>query len=137
MAFTLPQFNCVANTYRQTGTLPITYVPHLVGQACQLYVNSRITAFTGAASDGFMQIIRFPMGTDVIRGDFIELEPDEGWWYEVFEIERMHKNFPNEYLAAACLGLSAGGGIGGALITEDDDVITTEASDRLMTENSL
>jgi len=137
MAFTLPQFNCVANTYRPTGAGPITYLPNLVAQACQLYINSRQTISEAIAINDMGSFIRFPMGTDVTVGDLIELEPDEGWWYECFAIDRIHKNFPNEYLVCACFQLSHGGGVGGALTTEDDDHITTEASDTLVTENSL
>jgi len=137
MAFTLPQFNCVCNTYRQTGAGPITYVPHLVAQACQLYLNPRLFMSEGLAAEDVGQMVRFPKGTDVIIGDWIELEPDEGWWYEVFAVERMHKNFPNEYFMAATFQLSAGGGVGGGLVTEAGDQIITEGSDNIVTENSL
>jgi len=137
MAFTLPQFNVLCNTWH-FDPVTETYVANLIGQAVQMYVNSREVSDTTFIGFGEAIIFfRFPMGTDVQGSDLIECDPGSGWFYSVDEVEPVHKGFPNEYLVAFSHQLSAGGGVGGFLLAETGDALLTEGSDHIVTENSL
>jgi hypothetical protein len=46
--------------------------------------------------------IRFPKGTTVAVHDVVEVDAGTGYYYRVRFVERVHKNFINEYLVAIC-----------------------------------
>jgi len=128
MPFTLPQFNCLFNGWRLN---PATGVWDRVvsSEACQHYVNSREQPWAyiiGATEEIMLHHLRTPMGTDIAEGDIVEVEPGEEWFYQLIETERVHKNFPNEYLV----------GYSNILDWEDTPFfIATELVEKIQTEN--
>ena len=127
MTFTLPIFNCIFNSWRldPTGS---SWFRVITGGACQWYVNSRMLAIDFSVSgleEIILHFLRTPKGTDIAEGDLVEVEPGSGWFYALVETERVHLNFPNEYL------------VGFANIVDDVDtpfVISTEDGIQLQTE---
>jgi len=109
MPFTLPHFNCGFSSWRldPTGNF---WSKILTGAPCQWYVNSRISAIAwpdAADEEIILHHLRVPIGTDIEEGDIVEVEPGEVWFYQLIETERVHKNFPNEYLVGFANNLDA------------------------------
>ena len=138
MPFTLPDFNCVLDSWRETAA-PFVFVRVLVGQPSQLYVNSRVTWFlypSATADDNTpFSYVRVPKGVDVREGDVLELESGTNHWYFVWETERVHLNFPNEYYVAYCVQIDPEDAPAGPLLTELNEHILTETGLDIVTEN--
>lgn len=130
MAFTLPQFNCLFNSWRldPTGTF---WSRIQTNHPCQWYVNPRILAIDFAVSSSeevILHFLRVPIGTDIDEGDLVEVEPGSERFYELLETERVHLNFPNEYAVGYANNVDA---------VNTPFVISTEDGIQLQTETVL
>jgi hypothetical protein len=133
VAFTVPSFNVLCRTLRFSVPLG-AWLPNLVNQPCQLYVNPRIGWAELAATGQPAQFVRVPKGTDIVPGDRIEIIPGSNWWYETFNTERVHLGFPNEYFVAYVTQIAFGGGSSGRLLMEDGSFLLLEDSSKILLE---
>lgn len=134
--FTLPNFNCTCNSYRldPTGTV---WSKILINQACQWYVNSRVTSTTLVAittEEMILHFLRVPKGTDIAEGDLVQVNPGEDFNYQMVETERVHLNFPNEYAVAFCNNMDKEFLPYGPIETELQEDILTEGGSEILTE---
>jgi len=135
MPFTLPQFNCLFDAWRFDG-FTLTWSKISFSDVCQWYVNPRIQAIAWPqfnSEEIIFHYLRVPMGTDIREGDIVEVESGELWFYQVIETERVHKNFPNEYLVGFCNNLDAEN-TPFVLATEDEIQLQTEGGSLIFTE---
>jgi hypothetical protein len=101
MALFLPNFNALYDLWRPPNAPPAA--ADQTNKPCQLYLTSRNLLDIEPDEFTFWQPpvwLRVPKGTDIRPHDIVEVEPGEGWFYEVRWTDRMHKNFPNEYFVA-------------------------------------
>jgi len=134
LPFTLPQFvnTCDSERFDIPSS---TWVPILAAQPCQLYNNSRIVNTLWFEFDAnYVVILRVPKGTNILPNDRVEVNPGSGWTYRVITIERVHMDFPNEYLAAYLEQGAVGPAELGDILAEDGNHIVQEDGFLILTE---
>jgi hypothetical protein len=112
MAFTLPDFNLLANVWT-AGRVPSSGAPDVANVPLQVYVFSRMTYDNAESTPSPVIptiILRLPTSTylPVVGDVFDELSfsPD---YYRVQWVQRMHIGFPNEYVAAVSVQCDVNG----------------------------
>lgn len=111
MAFTIPQFNLVADLYKMFAGYDFTAKAFRVATPCQLraygshpkLVSFGLTLYTELRSEWCLLC---PAGTDVRDSsctglaDVVEVPSGSGRWYAVAYVDDVAKGFANEYRVA-------------------------------------
>jgi len=110
--YTVPNFNLLINFWTG-GHNPTLFPVDVANVPGQRYVNSRspmVILWHDRGTWLYPVILRLPLGvyTPVEADIWQQAGPTLGF-YLVQWVERIHKGFPNEYLAAYSLACTAGG----------------------------
>lgn len=110
MAYTLPNFNLLADVYRLASPPPAG-PPQYSGVTVQLYANSRMTYW-----DWSYMSIRTPKAPSrtYLVGDIWESPAGTARYWKAVYTERIHEGFPNEYWAIRAWRCNAAGALIGA-----------------------
>jgi len=138
MAFTPPVFNCLADLWRSPDVPGIT-APTREDQDCQLYFTPKgqFDVFPSVNDEYNPPVyIRWPKDYDVQVDDIVEIDPGDNWYYKVRWVDRVHKNFPNEYKVAIAQQYPAPGPppAGDALLLETGDFLLLETGFHILEE---
>lgn len=113
MPFQPPTFNCVFQFWTGAHT-PVGGPADVFDVPGQPYINARDWMRYRRAhndNDFFPIILRLPVGVYTpVRGDiFEETAPGSEGFFLVQWVTRIHRNFPNEYIAVMSLKCDGGG----------------------------
>jgi len=128
MAFTLPKFVNTYNLWRPPAAPPDA--PDFTAQECQFYFTPKGNyAFVAEDTTATFPPIylRVPKGTDLQAGDIVEVNDGQAFFYTVRWVERVHLDFPNEYLVGLLeQGISTPPPGTGSILLESGDNVLVE-----------